>query len=72
MITPNKFISFSESILSKLTYLLDFEEIISVSELYLRVEQHFDGLDEFLYALDTLYILNKIELDAERGLIKRC
>lgn len=73
MITPNKFVSFRESVLSKLKHILEVEEsILSISELYLITEAHFDEIDEFIYALDVLYVLDKIELDFYKGIIRKC
>lgn len=64
MITPNKFISFDESILSKLNIILDlgFDEI-EIGRLYKETYKKFDGVDQFIYAIDILYILGRIEVD---------
>lgn len=72
MIIPNKFISFKESVLSKLKYILDAGESNTISELYLITEDHFDSIDQFMYALDVLYILDKVDLNVREGLIKKC
>jgi hypothetical protein len=73
MITPNKTISFKDSIVFKMTYILDekFEEI-SLVELYKNTKKKFLGLDEFIYALDTLYVLGEIDMDLELGKVKKC
>lgn len=63
MITPNKFISFNDSVLCKLKIILDENNSVSVSELYLRLADKFENIDQFLYALDVLYVLGKVNWD---------
>ncbi len=64
MITPNKFISFDQSVLSKLNVILSEEDNeIEVCELYRRTEKKFDGVDQFLYAIDVLHVLGRINVD---------
>jgi len=72
MIIPNKFISFNESVLSKLKYILEAGESVALSELYQITEDHFDSIDQFLYALDVLYVLDKVEFDSLKRLIIKC
>lgn len=71
MITPNKFISFDESILSKLNIILDlgFDEI-EIGRLYEETYKKFDGVDQFIYAIDILYILGRIEVDFTTRTVK--
>lgn len=73
MITPNKTISFKDSIVFKMMYILDekFDEI-SVVELYKNTKRKFLELDEFIYALDVLYVLGIIDMDIELGKVKKC
>ena len=73
MITPNKTISFKNSIAFKMLCILDeqFDEI-SIAELYKNTKRKFLGLNEFIYAIDVLYILGKIDVDLELGKIKKC
>lgn len=73
MITPSKTISFKDSVLFKMTYILDvkFEEI-SLVELYKATKRKFLGIDEFIYSIDVLYVLGKIEFDSDLGKIKKC
>jgi len=40
-------------------------ETISILDLYALTADHFSAVDEFLYALDVLYILGKINVDFE-------
>lgn len=73
MITPNKTTPFKESITSKMLYILDeeFDEIY-ISDLYRKLKSAFHEMDEFIYSIDTLYILEKIEIDFNLGKIKKC
>lgn len=63
MITPNKFISFDQSVLAKLPAMLVDEKTISIHDLYTKVSNEFENVDEFMYALDVLYVLNKVNVD---------
>jgi hypothetical protein len=65
MITPSKFISFEQSILSRLPILCIDAKSVSIRDLYALMGEHFATVDEFLYALDVLYILEKINIDFE-------
>ena len=73
MITPSKTIPFKDSIAFKMMFILDehFEEI-SLVELYKNTKRKFLGLDEFIYALDALYVLGRIDIDVELGKVKKC
>jgi hypothetical protein len=55
MIVPNKFIPFDDSVLAKLPAILERKpSSIGVRELYRAVESTFDGVDQFLLAIDVL------------------
>lgn len=71
MITPNKVISFHDSILSKMLFIVDIKGIekISIQDLYNKVDKHFDLIDEFIYSLDILYLLDFIDVDFDNGVI---
>lgn len=73
MITPSKTISFKESVIFKMSFILDvdFDEITLV-DLYKITKKKFLGTDEFIYSVDVLYILGKIEMDLDIGKIKKC
>lgn len=73
MITPNKTIPLKNSIIYKCIYILEvnFESIYLV-DLYRDVVGRFDGIDEFLYSIDVLYLLNLVDVDFELGKISRC
>jgi hypothetical protein len=64
VITPNKFIALDASILGKLAIILDeYSEECSIRELYRNVGHRFDSADEFLLAIDVLFILGRITVD---------
>ena len=73
MITPNKTIPFKESVIFKMLSILneDFEEI-SLIDLYKKTKRKFLWIDEFIYSVDVLYVLGKVELDLELGKISKC
>jgi hypothetical protein len=73
MITPNKAIPFKDSIIFKMLVILDedFKEMTLV-ELYEKTKSEFIEIDEFIYSIDTLYVLGKIELNIDQGMIKKC
>jgi hypothetical protein len=64
VITPNKFIALDASILGKLGVILDeYPEDVSIRELYRDVGHRFESVDEFLLAIDVLYILGRVSVD---------
>ena len=68
---PSKFTNFDSSILAKISILiLDDVESISLSELIRVRLDKFEDISEFMLALDVLFVLKKIDLDANKGLIK--
>lgn len=68
---PSKFTNFDSSILAKISLLmLDDVETISLSELIRVRLDKFEDISEFMFALDVLFVLKKIELDDSKGLIK--
>lgn len=60
---PNKVTSYQESVLSKLTILLDILSVrdSSLIELYYNTKQWFSDVSEFIDTIDCLFALNKIE-----------
>lgn len=72
MIYPNKHIRFEESIIYKMIYLLEAQEYseMTISELFTKTISKFQNVDEFIYSLDVLYILDEIEIDFENEIIK--
>ena len=71
MITPNKFISFDESVLSKLEIILNVgSDEIEIGRLYDITSKKFDVIDQFIYAIDILYVLGRIEVDFATRTVK--
>lgn len=72
MILPNKLISFQNCILAKTVYILEKikDSKFSVIELYEQVERHFEDLNEYMLALDVLYVLGKIKYNEELQVIQ--
>jgi hypothetical protein len=71
MIYPNKHIKIEESIIYKMTTLLEDKTInvISITELYNKTKSKFSNIDEFIYSLDVLFLLDIIEINFESELI---
>jgi len=68
---PSKFTNFDKSILAKVSMLiLDGVESISLSELMETRLDKFEDVSEFMLALDVLFVLEKIELEEGKGMIK--
>lgn len=67
MIYPNKHIRFEESIIFKMVCILEQNSgnQEDIHELYLKTQNKFKSIDEFLYSLDVLYVLDMIEVDFE-------
>lgn len=72
MIVPNKAIRYQESILSKLPRIIQVlqHQNMSVLNLYREVQSDYSSLSQFMAALDTLFVLDKIII--ESGEIKLC
>lgn len=72
MLVPTKFVPYSDSTLSALPPLL--EELngpVELRELYRRTKSQYDSVELFLYALDVLYLLHKIDVDLQSGEVRR-
>lgn len=64
MITPNKVVPLSASVLGHLTHLLKVGPgAKTVAALYEQVGDKFESIDQFLLAMDVLYILDRITVD---------
>lgn len=56
-----------------MTYVLSVNfESITVLDLYQKTRNHFNSIEELVWSLDVLYILNKIEIDRESGVVIKC
>ena len=71
MIVPNKVIRFSESIIGKMTTILDLvsKEETTIKDLFFATQNYFDEIDEFIYALDVLFLLDVIRVDFDKGVV---
>jgi hypothetical protein len=68
---PNKVTSYEESILSKLTAILDLlsQKNMQIYELYVETRKQYSSYSDFVDTLDCLFALRKIEyLDNEEVL----
>lgn len=72
MIYPNKNVKFKESVLFKMTSILEYQIYgeLSVARLYELVEDEFDSIDHFLFSLDVLFALDMIVLVESNKSIK--
>jgi hypothetical protein len=69
MIVPNKAIRLEESALSRASVILRVEMPISLGELYEDVSDEFDSPQQFMLALDLLFVLGKINLNMDTGIV---
>lgn len=71
MLVPNKTISLNESCLYRSALLLSkLKDGISVIELYQAEKRIFLDLSDFIDVLDLLFVLGKVVLDEDSGVIK--
>jgi len=72
MLFPNKLITYRESVISKFPFVLQElqEGPSSVSDLYKVMSSRITGISEFMDILDCLFALNRIEFDAEEGVLR--
>ncbi|HGM4635132.1 hypothetical protein OM409_14880 [Serratia bockelmannii] len=69
---PNKATPLRESILFKMLAILEEDfETIGLLELYDKVSHLFEGIDEFVFSLDVLFIIEKIKVN-EKGILEKC
>ena len=72
MIIPNKITSFKESVIGKIAFILETksENEQNISELYINVGNKFEDINEFILAIDVLYVLEAIEINQDKRVIK--
>lgn len=64
MITPNKVVTLEASALGLIGFVMEQGPAqIGLTQLYARVSKHFSSVDQFLLAIDLLFILGRIEVD---------
>ncbi len=70
MLMPNKTTSLKKTLLFKsISLLTNGIEGNSLTELYKKNKRNFNDAGEFILAVDLLYILEKIKVDFETGII---
>ncbi len=70
MITPNKFVPLDESVLSRLDIIMAYSPgPFTVGQLYDLVKGEFESLDQFMLAIDVLFLLEKIEVSFDSGML---
>lgn len=64
MITPNKAVPLSASVLGHLPLILKTGSTpIQLAELFHQVGDNFESIDQFLLTLDTLFLLDRLTVD---------
>jgi len=67
---PSKLYRYNESVfVDMIEILIVLTYPMGVYDLYKAVKKKVDSLDRYIEALDCLFLLNKITLDAEAGII---
>lgn len=70
MIAPNKVVSLEASAMGKISVLIaEGPTPIGLSSLWERVESSFESVDQFLLAVDILYVLGRLDVDKEHGVV---
>ena len=70
MIVPNKVVSLKDSALGLATEILKAgPDSVPVVDLYNDLARKFESLDQFIVTLDLLYVLGRIEMDFESGVV---
>lgn len=72
MILPNKLINFQDSILAKTVIILDEISIqnMSICDLYNKVKDHFEDINQYILTLDVIFTLEKINYNKEMRVIE--
>lgn len=65
---PNKVVSIKKSILWKLPDVVEsIKNNTNLVEAYHSIEKKLEDINEFLFCVDILYLLDMIEIDDEKG-----
>lgn len=72
MIVPNKVTSLKESVIGKIAFILEAisEAEQNITELYINAGNKFEDINEFILALDVLYVLEVIEINQDKKVIR--
>lgn len=62
MIFPNKVTTYNQSVISKLPIILDliYGGETNIYNLYMLTKDSFDEINDFIYTIDILFLLDKI------------
>ncbi len=71
MLVPSKIISFSECIIGKMIIILEYvsKGEMTITELFFSTQDYFGEIDEFIYSLDVLFLLDVINVDFHKGVV---
>ncbi len=70
MITPNKVVSIEKSALGLVSTILNQGPApLKLLNLYQNVSKNFESIDQFLLAIDLLFVLGRIEVNFQTGVI---
>lgn len=72
MIVPNKFLRLEDTPLGKVKFIIDAspnDGEISLSDLFEKVSEKFESIEEFAYALDILFLAKRLNWISERSVI---
>lgn len=69
MIVPNKVIKFEDSIIGKIQFILKEmkDGKIDIKKIYYNNIKNFEDINDFIIALDVLYILDVIKYNEKEG-----
>jgi hypothetical protein len=71
LIIPNKVISVQDSVVGHIGVIMRHAApLVDVAQLYADVSDQFESIDQFLLALDVLFVLGRIELLPHEGAIQ--
>ena len=66
MITPNKVVSLDKSVLGRVSLILQAGPLdCGIVDLFHENSEKFESIDQFILALDVLFVLGRIDVDFE-------
>lgn len=72
MIVPNKIVPIEESAISKAAVILgSIKDEGSIIELYHSTARRIGSIDQFIYALDFLFLIGLLDVDLDQGAYRR-
>ncbi|OPY74543.1 MAG: hypothetical protein A4E65_03818 [Syntrophorhabdus sp. PtaU1.Bin153] len=70
MITPNKVVTLENSALGMVAVILNQgPDMIKLMELYHRVSDNFESVEQFLLTMDILYVLGRVQVNFQTGTV---